>query len=144
MTIAAITAALGGDKLLSRKVRSETDLRTLTRDGLPVATVPALAGKLTMDRKALARVVGISDRTLSRRLAHSAKLSAEESDRMVRLARVVAMATETFGTSDKASLWLKTPNRVLEGSSPIDLLDTDAGTRSVETTLGRIAWGIYS
>ena len=144
MTVAGITAALGGDKILQRKVRSDTELRTLTRDGLPVATLPALASALAMERKALARAVGISDRTLSRRLAHSAKLSAEESDRTVRFARIVALATETFGTREKASLWLKAPNRVLEGQVPLELLDTDAGVRSVETVLGRIAWGIYS
>ncbi len=144
MTVAAITAVLGGDVLLKRKVRSEADLRTLTRAGLPVAALPAVAGRLTMDRKALARVIGISDRTLSRRLAHAETLSAEESDRTVRLARVVAMATETFGTPEKASTWLKSPNRAIEGSIPIELLDTDAGTRTVETILGRIEWGVYS
>lgn len=62
----------------------------------------------------------------------------------MRLARVVAMATDTLGTSKKASLWLQPPNRVLEGKTPWELLDTDTGVRSVETVLGRIEWGLYS
>jgi uncharacterized protein (DUF2384 family) len=31
---------------------------------------------------------------------------------------------------------------VLGGQAPLDLLDTDAGARAVETLLGRIAYGI--
>jgi putative toxin-antitoxin system antitoxin component (TIGR02293 family) len=89
-------------------------------------------------------VVGISDRTLSRRLANNERLSAEESDRTVRLARIVALAINTLGDSKKASSWLQTPNRALDGQRPLDLLDTDTGAKSVETVLGRIEYGIYS
>jgi putative toxin-antitoxin system antitoxin component (TIGR02293 family) len=140
----AITTVLGGKRTLKRTVDSDAGLRTMTREGVPVGTLPALAQELAIERKTLARVVGISDRTLSRRLASSSRLSAEESDRTVRLARVVALAKETLGSSRKASLWLQTPNRALEDERPLDLLDTDGGVRSVETILGRIAYGIYS
>jgi putative toxin-antitoxin system antitoxin component (TIGR02293 family) len=97
-----------------------------------------------MDRAAVAKVAGISGRTLSRRIASHSRLSAEESDRMVRLARVLALANETLGDRLKVSRWLQTPNRVLQGNTPFELLDTDAGVQSVETVLGRIAYGVYS
>jgi putative toxin-antitoxin system antitoxin component (TIGR02293 family) len=144
MTVAAITTALGGRKILKRKVDSDSDLTLLTREGLPVGTLTLLAHQLSIERKTLARVVGISDRTLSRRLAKNERLSAEESDRTVRLARIVALTTGTLGTSQKASSWLQTPNRALDGERPLDLLDTDTGAKSVETILGRIAYGLYS
>jgi putative toxin-antitoxin system antitoxin component (TIGR02293 family) len=144
MTVAAITAVLGGRRTLKRKVNSDSELTLLTRQGLPVGTLTLLAEELAVERKTVARVVGISDRTLSRRIAKHERLSADESDRMVRLARVVALATDTLGTTKKASLWLQTPNRVLGGETPLSLLDTDSGVRSVETILGRIAWGVYS
>jgi len=144
MTVAAITRVLGGRQILKRKVDSPSQLMRLTREGLPVQTLTLLAEELSVERKALARVVGISDRTLSRRIAKSERLSAEESDRTVRLARVIALATDTFGTREKASVWLQTPNRVLEGQTPLSLLDTDSGVRSVETVIGRIEWGLYS
>jgi putative toxin-antitoxin system antitoxin component (TIGR02293 family) len=99
---------------------------------------------LDVERKILAKVVGISDRTLSRRLASGSKLSAEESDRTMRVARVMAKATDTFGNAEKAAHWLKTPNRVMEGETPLSLLDTDAGVKWVETILGRIDYGLYS
>ena len=144
MTVAAITAVLGGRRMLKRQVDSDSELMLLTREGLPVGTLTLLAQELDVERKTVANVIGISDRTLSRRIAKDERLSAQESDRMVRLARVFALATDILGTAQKASLWLQTPNNVLEGQTPFSLLDTDAGVRSVETVLGRIAWGVYS
>jgi len=144
MTVAAITAVLGGRQTLKRKVDSDSELRRLTREGLPVSALTSLATEFSIERKALTRAVGISDRTLSRRLAKTERLSTEESDGVVRMARVLALANDTFGTKEKASLWLQAPNIVLEGQTPFSLLDTDSGVRSVETILGRIAWGIYS
>jgi len=144
MTVAAITTALGGSKILKRRVDTDADLTDLTREGLPVGALTLLANQLSVERKTLARVVGISDRTLSRRLAKKERLSAEESDRTVRLARIVALTTDTLGSSGKASSWLQTPNRALDGQRPLDLLDTDTGVKSVETILARIEYGVYS
>ncbi len=144
MTIAAIAEVLGGKKVLKKRVGTPAQLMTLIREGLPADILPSIAAELSMDRSAVAKVVGISGRTLSRRLASRSRLSAEESDRMVRLARVLALANDTLGDRAKASRWLQTPNRVLQGSTPFELLDTDAGVQSVETILGHIAYGIYS
>ena len=144
MTVAAITAVLGGTRMLKRKVSSDSELTTLTREGLPVSAVTRLAAELAVERRTVARVLGISERTLSRRIAKDERLSAEESDRTVRLARVYATALETLGSAAKASAWLQKPNRALEGVQPLELLDTDTGARAVETVLGRIEYGLYS
>jgi putative toxin-antitoxin system antitoxin component (TIGR02293 family) len=144
MTVAAIAEVLGGRKVLKKKVGTAAQLMTLIREGLPADILPSIAAELSMDRSAVAKVVGISGRTLSRRLASHSRLSAEESDRMVRFARVLAIANDTLGDRAKASRWLQTPNRALQGNTPFELLDTDAGVQSVETILGRIAYGIYS
>ncbi len=144
MTVAAITAVLGGQKMLKRHVDSDSELALLTREGLPVGALTLLAKQLAAERKTVARVVGITERTWSRRTANHTRLSAEESDRTVRLARVFANAADTLGTPEKASSWLQTPNTVLEGQTPLDLLDTDTGVRRVETVLGRIEYGLYS
>ena len=144
MTVAAITAVLGGSKVLKRKVTYDDDLRTITREGLPVKALPALAEELQVDQRILAKVVGISDRTLSRRLASGSRLSAEESDRTMRVARVFALTKDTLGTSEKAARWLQKRNLALGGQVPFELLDTDSGAREVETILNRIEYGLYS
>jgi len=85
-----------------------------------------------------------SSRTLTRRLSRHSRLTAAESDRTVRLARVYAVAVEMIGNAEKATQWLSTPNRALSGAVPIDELDTDLGAKEVENILGRIAYGVYS
>jgi len=139
-----IAEVLGGKKVLGRAVRSLTDLAELVREGLPASSVIALAEKLDLGNAALSKKLGIAQRTMTRRLSQHSRLSAAESDRTVRLARVYATAVEMIGSKEKAVEWLRTPNRALGGGRPIDQLDTDLGAREVEDILGRIAYGVYS
>jgi len=144
MTVEAIAEVLGGKKMTRRSIYKASDLVELTRHGLPADTLSILADGLSIDRKKVAQILGIPVRTLSRRLGSHSRLSPVESDRTVRFARILALASDTFGSMEKASHWLQTPNRVLDGLTPFELLDTDAGVQSVVTVLGRIAYGIYS
>lgn len=88
-------------------------------------------------------VLAIPLRTLTRRKAER-RLRPEESDRLVRLARILAQAVDVLGSTEKASQWLQRPNRALGGETPLSLLDTDLGSRQVEEVLGRIEHGVYS
>jgi putative toxin-antitoxin system antitoxin component (TIGR02293 family) len=144
MTIAAIAEVLGGKRALRQKIETSSDLARATRAGLSVDSLDTLAQELSIQRLAVAKLLGISERTLTRRATSNGRLTAAESDRVVRLARVLALAKETLGEMERASRWLQTPNRALEGDKPIDLLDTDTGVRSVEQVLGRIEYGLYS
>ncbi len=144
METQAIAEVLGGRKVLGRAIRKSTDLAELVREGLPATSVTSLAAKLNIGHTVLSRKLGIPQRTLTRRLSHRSRLTAAESDRTVRLARVYASAVEMIGDEEKASEWLRTPNRALGGERPFDQLDTDLGAREVEDVLGRIAYGVYS
>ena len=144
MTSHNIAEVLGGKKVLGRTVRSLTDLAELIREGLPASSLTALAENLDLGNAALSKKLGIPQRTLTRRLSQHSRLSAAESDRTVRLARVYATAVEMIGNKQKAVEWLRTPNRALAGERPLDQLDTDLGAREVEDVLGRIAYGVYS
>jgi putative toxin-antitoxin system antitoxin component (TIGR02293 family) len=144
MSIAAIAEVLGGKKAFRQKIETSSDLARATRRGLPVDSLDKLAEELSIQRMGVAKLLGIPERTLSRRSTNGGRLTATESDRVVRLARVLALAKETLGDMEKASRWLQTSNRALDGDRPIDRLDTDAGVRSVEQILGRIEYGLYS
>jgi putative toxin-antitoxin system antitoxin component (TIGR02293 family) len=144
MTVEAITEVLGGSKVIKAAPKTTADLVALTRKGLPASALSALAGDLNMDRKAIGRVLGIPERTWMRRTASGARLTVAESDRTLRFARVLAFAIDVLGTAENASQWLQTANRALLGNTPFELLDTDAGVQTVETVLGRIAYGVYS
>jgi putative toxin-antitoxin system antitoxin component (TIGR02293 family) len=116
------------------------ELVVAVRKGLSLDVVDDVLadGRLSaaeLDRLALPRKTLAHRRTLGR-------LTAEQSDRLVRILRVILDAEETFANADKAHRWLRRPTAVLAGNAPLDLLDTDAGARRVETLLGRIAHGI--
>lgn len=119
-------------------------LQAAIRAGLPAARVTALAEHLHLSRDQAAAVLGMAPRTLNRRLAQRARLTSAESDRLVRVAQVAAQAAEVLGDEQRASAWLRSPNRGLRGAVPLDELDTGPGTREVENILGRIAFGGYS
>ena len=144
MTVTAIAEVLGGRRVLGKNVKKPNDLAALVRRGLPASSVRVLAEKLDIGNTALSQKLGIPQRTLTRRLSLRSRLTATESDRMVRLARVFANAVEMIGDEEKAVEWLQTPNRALGGERPLDQLDTDVGAREVEDLLGRIAYGVYS
>jgi putative toxin-antitoxin system antitoxin component (TIGR02293 family) len=144
MTSAVIAEVLGGRKVLGRTVKSFAELAEMIRKGLPSGSLIVLGEKLDLKNAALSRNLGIPQRTLTRRLSRHSRLTAAESDRAVRLARVYATAVEMIGDADKAAKWLQTPNRALGGEVPIDQVDTDMGAREVENVLGRIAYGVYS
>jgi putative toxin-antitoxin system antitoxin component (TIGR02293 family) len=144
MTAQAIAEVLGGRKVLGETVKKSDQLADLVRRGLPATSITALAEKLDVGQSVLSQKLGIPQRTLTRRLSQGARLTAAESDRTLRLARVYANAVEMIGDDEKAVEWLHTPNRALGGERPLDQLDTDIGAREVEDVLGRIAYGVYS
>jgi putative toxin-antitoxin system antitoxin component (TIGR02293 family) len=144
MSIAEIVEVLGGKRIFNQPIRKADDLVEQVRAGLPASTVTMLAGVLSLQRAQVAKRLNIPVRTLSRRLATKSRLTHEESDRTLRMAKVVALANEVLGTEEKASRWMVAPNRALGGKRPFDQLDTELGVRSVEEVLYAIAYGMYS
>lgn len=144
MSVTEIVEVLGGRKTFKRPVRSTDDLAEQVRSGLPASTVALLAAALSLERAQVAERLNIPQRTLSRRLATKSRLTHDESDRTLRMARVVALAKEVLGTDEKASRWMSNPNRALGGRRPFDQLDTEPGVRLVEEVLYGIAYGMFS
>jgi len=131
---------VGGAVVVGGNVAPGIDLVRLIRRGLPVSAVQFVldSGRLTLAE--LDHIV-LPRKTLANR-RKLGTLTPEQSDRLVRVARVLAAAEETFGNREKAGTWLRRPTTALDGERPLQLLDTDEGAREVETLLGRIAHGI--
>src|SRR5664279_793862 len=94
MTSGVIAEVLGGKKVLGRSIKSFAELAELIRKGLPAGSLVVLGEKLELKNAALSEKLGIPQRTLTRRLSQHSRLTAAESDRTVRLARVYATAVE--------------------------------------------------
>ena len=82
----------------------------------------------------------VLERTAQRRKEQGA-LTAEESDRLARVARVTQRAVDAIGEENQAREWLRRTNRALQGAIPLELLGTDAGAERVADELGRIEYG---
>ena len=135
-----VVAKLGGPHAFGRKLSSDRDLREAIREGFPPAVVPELMHASGLTLRELAAALDLSPRSLQRR-RRGGRLAAYESDRLYRLARIVALANDCLGDHDRAMRWLKRPNRALGGLAPLAAIDTEPGARQVENVLGRIAYG---
>lgn len=138
--LSAVVSELGGERTLGRRFSSEGDLREAIREGFPPAVVLKVMQASGLTLKEVAGALDLSPRSLQRR-RRSGRLARFESDRLYRLARILAIAGEYLGDAERARQWLKRPNRALGGIAPVAAIDTELGARAVENVLGRIAYG---
>ena len=131
---------VGGAAVIGESPSAGVDLVKVVRLGLPVGAVQFVLDSGVLTPAELDRIV-LRRKTLANR-RRLGTLTPEQSDRLVRVARVIAVAEETFGSREKAGTWLRRSTSALAGETPLDLLDTDEGARAVETLLGRITHGI--
>jgi putative toxin-antitoxin system antitoxin component (TIGR02293 family) len=135
----AVGEKLGGRRTLGT-LANEADMRAAIRQGFPHGALEQLMRASQLTLKELAAALDLSPRSLQRR-RRSGRLARYESDRLYRLARIIALANEFIGDHEKAVRWLKRPNRALGGIAPVEVVDTELGARQVENVLGRIAFG---
>jgi putative toxin-antitoxin system antitoxin component (TIGR02293 family) len=114
----------------------------LVRKGIPYAKVRLVAAALNLSDNEIADYLGISLRTLQRKRASHEKLSIPEGDRLFRIARIFAIAVSVLENEGMARKWLRRQQRGLGGRVPIQIVQTEAGSREVETLLEKIEFGV--
>ena len=134
-----VARKLGGQSVLGRDIRSQADLALAVRDRLPLMALKGLA-EAGLTEQEIERFV-IPQRTRRHRAEKKQPLTIDESDRAVRLLRMQTLAEETFGDEAKANAWLRRPLAELDGETPLDIAQTEAGARVIETIFAKIAWG---
>jgi len=82
-------------------------------------------------------------RTLQHRRSRREKLTVEESDRVLRVTRILSLAGSVYGSRERALAWLRKPHPRLDGRPPLSLLNTDTGSRIVEELLVQIDEGMF-
>ncbi|HEY1934282.1 MAG TPA: antitoxin Xre/MbcA/ParS toxin-binding domain-containing protein [Acetobacteraceae bacterium] len=115
-------------------------LANAVRRGLPMSALDRLIADGVVTEHEVEQYF-IPRRTIYAR-RQKGTLSREQSDMVVRLARIQAMADDVFGNRRNALAWLREANGALAGQAPLSVLDTEEGGRLVEAVLGRIAHGI--
>ncbi|HAV0157921.1 TPA: DUF2384 domain-containing protein [Salmonella enterica] len=91
----------------------------------------------------LRKMSGIPSTTFSRSV--KARFSSEQSERLVRIIRVIDRAVELFeGNKEEAQKWLNEPNRALSWKVPVELMPSETGAYEVIKLITRLEHGVYS
>lgn len=135
-----ISEAIAAASVLGINITSDRDVVAKVRHGLPSRALRNISKKLKVSHPVLALALNIPERTLMRRFKEKT-LPQAESDRLYRIARILHSATDAVGNEKNAAQWMLQKNRALGGVAPLQLLDTEAGAREVESVLGHIRYG---
>jgi putative toxin-antitoxin system antitoxin component (TIGR02293 family) len=120
---------------------SFAELDEMVSKGLPKGALKASIGHIytsAEERKNLLHRI-IPEATYKRRKDN---LSADESARAERLARIFATAEYVWSSEHDAQAFLTTPHLMLQGQAPLDVSMTELGARRVEELLWRLYYGI--
>lgn len=126
------------------KTKNVNEMIEKIKDGLPAETVVTLSASLDMSIKSIAELTDIAESTLARRRRTKGKLKANESDRVIRIARLRDRAVDVFEDENRANQWLKAPLRALDDQSPLKYAESELGAQEVMNLLGRIEHGVFS
>ena len=135
-----VAEILGGEEVLYENVRSSADLQRVVREGLPVRALDEAVRYVAGSGRA-ARV--LRDRLVPRATrARRTRLRLPESERVERLARVMALAEQVWESRDDAREFLAHPHPMLEERSPMEMAETELGARRVERLLMNLEYGL--
>lgn len=123
--------------------RADSPLHWINKieSGLPAKSIRNFARRYALPDNLISEILVMSRSTLMRR-RKDGRLTESESDDLVRIAGLYAMAENVLEGKDSAAQWMREPNRSLGGAAPIDYARTTIGSREVENLLGRIEHGI--
>jgi putative toxin-antitoxin system antitoxin component (TIGR02293 family) len=135
-------AALLGIRPRKAQTLTLLDLADAVSRGLSVDAVERLCALIAPDDASL-RYRIVPKATLARRQRTAARrLSAEESDRVARLARLWGVALDVWGAPTAAQRFLAEPHPLLGGRVPREVaIASQIGAWTVEQILGRLKYG---
>jgi putative toxin-antitoxin system antitoxin component (TIGR02293 family) len=112
----------------------------LVRAGLPTLVLDETAAVLGIAKSSLIKATGIPVSTAGAQQRSGKPLSAEHSEKILRVLRAMRRAEEIFGEPEGRA-WLTGDVPALGGRRPLDLLDTQDGYELVMNELERIVFG---
>jgi len=130
-----------GDWLGLESPATEGDILRIVEGRLAPSVIKRLS-TLGLERSEIDAVV-IPSRTLQHRRSRREKLTVEESDRVLRMIRVLSLTESIYGSRQRALEWLRKPHARLDDRAPLSLLKTDTGSRIVEELLIQIDEGMF-
>ncbi|MFO1458616.1 MAG: RES domain-containing protein [Verrucomicrobiota bacterium] len=131
-----------GDAWEGRAGIAVTPLIWSLQSGLPFAELDDIQQNLGIPMEKLVPVLGISKASLHRRKAVG-RLDPAESDRVVRLARLLGQAASVMESVDDGRRWLRSPALGLGGAVPLEFQNRGGSARSGEPTGAHRTRGLF-
>ena len=126
------------------RVNDTQDLVHKVEHGFPYTAFDKLMGLLSLSGTELAKLLDIPPRTLTRR-KQAGRFGPNESERLLRLSKLLDAAAELFEDDRNGAVaWLRSPNRALNGETPLAMSKTEIGAREVEDLIGRLEYGVFT
>jgi len=118
------------------------EMARVVEEGLPTDCVEELKD-LGLTFTEIAQIV-IPPRTLKHRKARGERLSTEETERFLRVVRVLRLAERIFGNREKSLDWLRAHDDRMDNRTSLSLTGTEAGAQLVESQLWAIDEGMFT
>lgn len=129
---------------LGLSARSSGEIIRQVNRGFSFRAMQALEASSGIPLARIASLIGTPPRTFARRKA-SGRLSADESEKLLRLSAVFEQALDLFdGNQARALGWLSSPKKELGNETPLEYSRTEVGAREVENLIGRLEHGVFS
>lgn len=125
----------------------------IVKRGMPASAVDVLAKRMAVPKERLVATLGLARATVDRKARDNKPLSADDSARVLGMARLVGQVQEMVAQSgdptdfDAASWvaqWLQSPLPALGGRPPAEFMDTADGQALVSTAVARMQTGAYA
>ncbi len=136
----ASPAEIGAVLQLKPLPQTPEELEYMVAAGLPKEALGASVQRLLtnlQDRRKLMNEL-VPEATYKRRT----RLNAEESEKVARLARILAGAIHVWSSEPDAQRFLTTPHPQLDHRTPLEVARTELGARRVEGLLWAIYYGL--
>ena len=133
----------GYAQLIGIKASDRLELSKKIQAGFPFSSFVILGRHMGVTDKELAALIQISTRTLNRRQKEG-KLKGDESDRLLRFARIFTYTVDLFdGDQEAAQHWLSSEVPALKGATPLEASKTEEGAREVEGLIFGLEHGAF-
>ena len=132
--VPGVARVLGGKRVLGEEIRTLGALRHAVNKGLPVEALHHTTGYVTSSPR---EAIQLRDRLVppATRKRRKGRLKPAESERVERIARVMALAEHVWQNPDDARAFLHQPHPLLENHAPLEVAQTELGARQVEDLL---------
>jgi putative toxin-antitoxin system antitoxin component (TIGR02293 family) len=125
----------------------------MIKGGIPAAQAKRVFSELSIAQGAAFGALNLSAATVNRKAARDGRLSSDESERVVGMAKLIGQLQtivaesgdpEGFDAVAWMSRWLQEPLPALGGNRPVDLLDTMEGQALVGGAIAKLQSAAYA